>query len=79
MNTLTDIEVYMIARMLGPSTNSSRYNDINASPHVKVSLKDCDNEAYCKFSTELDNRGIDYKTGMKTETQPVLTSILGNT
>jgi hypothetical protein len=79
MKTLTDIEVYMVARMLGGHSANSCFNTVNNSSYVHMSFKDCDNGAYIKFKDELRNRGIDYKTGMKTVTQPTITSILGNT
>jgi hypothetical protein len=79
MKTLTDIEVYMVARMLGARSTNSLFNDINKSPYVHMSFEDCDNHAHFKFKHELSKRGIDYKTGMKTVTQPTITSILRNT
>ena len=71
MNTLTDIELLILARVAGNSSNSDVRKVVNRDRcrYESISSEYIDMcELYNKLDSMLLERGIDYVTGMQTTT-----------
>ena len=72
MNTLTDIELLIVARAIGNSSTNDLWTVVNKRSHAKDAV--VTNEyidtcvLYVKLNDMLLERGIDYDTGIKTTT-----------
>ena len=70
MDNLTDIELLILARTIGNSSNSDLRKVANKyAHHGNITMKCIDScELYNKLDSMLLERGIDYVTGMQTTT-----------
>ena len=69
MDNLTDIELLILARTIGNSSNNDLRKVVNKYDHGSISreyINTC--ELYNKLDNMLLERGIDYVTGMQTTT-----------